>query len=519
MPELDEPVDVYALDIGPLAAVGRHKLLAAGLVLAALAVSLLAALLPSRPHEATVDMALSDPRGGADFGQNSGSAIEQTRFTLQRGEYLRSTPVLQSAARALGDGVTAGSLRKDVTVKTHPSRSVLTVTARADSATRAVAIVNAVVGSYRRLTTAQAQSNAKVLLENIRARLSAAEADLAALLRVSRRTRNADYNAAALGVANLVRQQIQVSVATAQYGPGVSYVNPASDNGDVAPLAPVLARDGVLGLAVGVLLALGLCWLLAFRRPLVANAEELSRLTGLPILSEIKDTRRGRAVLTRPASMPVADYQRAVTGLRSQVERGVVAVVSACRQDGRSITTAQLAVGAARDGLRIALVDTDLRGCGASSLFDIENATPGLGDALRGAGAAGVECERALDSDVSIAVVPPGSGPYASAASAYRSERMRALLADLAARFDYVFLDTPAALAAPEAAAVALVSDAVVMLARSRGPARSVVRLWHELALQPTPVVGALLTRVRGGSDEVSGYGEVSDARGLVPGG
>ena len=481
----DEPLDDGWSESGPLTAVARRPLPAGAILLAAVAVSVAAAVIPSRPHRASATVALSDPRGTAAFGQTESTPEQQRRFTLQRADFLRSSPVRDAAARTLGGGATGRSLAGHVTVKAQPDDASITVTARAGAAARAVATVNAMVAGYRRLTLAQTRGNAALVNASIDRRLRAANADLARLVRRGANARSVNYTEAVLSVSNLVRQQIQVSIARAQYGDGVAFVDNSHNDGKTASLLSRLARNGVLGVAVGVLAALGVCWLLAARRPEVLEPEELARLTQLPVLSEIGEVRGETESLTSPARMPTPAYERAATLLRSRVSRGSIALVSPCRSDGRSTTAAQLAAAAARDGQTVALVDADARTHGVSRLLGIEDLTPGT------------EHQVALDDDASITVVP---------------EWTQALLADLRARFAHVFLDTPAATAAPESLATAAASDAIVLLVRAGTSARVVARLRDELALLGPPVIGAVLTRSRGTLGEGRAYGEAGEA-------
>ena len=176
--------------------------------------------------------------------------------------------------------------------------------------------------------------------------------------------------------------------------------------------------------------------------------------------------------LTFPQGAAAEQYRMLLHRLRFQrSQRGavseggtVIAVTSALRGEGVTITAANLALTAARSGdSRVALVDCDLRRGSAAQLFGI-GARMGLSDLLAG------RCEigeaMGLSTEGKLAVIGAGKPP-AEAAALLSGPRFTAMMGALRNLFDEIYLDVPPVLATADAGIVAHKSDGVVMVVRA----------------------------------------------------
>ena len=177
--------------------------------------------------------------------------------------------------------------------------------------------------------------------------------------------------------------------------------------------------------------------------------------------------------LTAPMSAAAEQYRmllhrlRHIRALRGDAIQGgtVVAVTSAVRGEGVSLTAANLALTAARArDAKVALVDCDLRRGGVAQLFGLANRA-GLADVLTGKTEVGEALGRYHEGH--LAVVAAGRAPGAESASLLASSRFAQTLSLLRSLFDEIYLDVPPALATADAQVVAYKADGVVMVARA----------------------------------------------------
>ena len=143
-----------------------------------------------------------------------------------------------------------------------------------------------------------------------------------------------------------------------------------------------------------------------------------------------------------------------------------VGVVSPLAGDGRSFTATNLALAiAAEQGQTSLLVDADLRSPSIHDYFGLPMG-PGLAHYLTG----DVPLESLLvNPGIPRMVVLPAGQRMGQAAELLRSPRMTGLVTELRSRYSnrIIVFDLPAALAHPDALAIAPALDALVMVARS----------------------------------------------------
>lgn len=234
-----------------------------------------------------------------------------------------------------------------------------------------------------------------------------------------------------------------------------------------------------------------------------ATAAELEAATGLRVLSTIPRA-PGRAglpgLVTRRPGSAVAEAVRslraALTLACAPDERPrTLAVVSALPGEGRTSLALALARSLARTGLKVLLVETDFRNPALARLLWDDAPLVGLVDVLKQE----IPLSEALrddpESDLKLLVAPEPRG--VEAPDLLGSAAMRELLATASASFDYVILDTPALGPVLDAALVARLARAALVVVRSeRSPGVAVQRAIRALQDAGAPVVGAVLSGV-----------------------
>ena len=205
--------------------------------------------------------------------------------------------------------------------------------------------------------------------------------------------------------------------------------------------------------------------------------------------------------LTAPMSAAAEQYRillhrlRHIRSLRGEAIQGgaIVAVTSAVRGEGVSLTAANLALTAARSrDARVALVDCDLRRGGVARLFNM-GARAGLAEVLTGKTEVGEALGRYHEGH--LAVVAAGRAPGAESASLLAGPRFAQTLSLLRTLFDEIYLDVPPALATADAQVVAYKADGIVMVARAgETPREQVAAAVRQLS--GAPVWGLVLNGV-----------------------
>jgi Mrp family chromosome partitioning ATPase/capsular polysaccharide biosynthesis protein len=286
--------------------------------------------------------------------------------------------------------------------------------------------------------------------------------------------------------ASLIDKEQQLATMEALQTSNASLIKPAQSAHKIQP-RPV--RNGVLGLALGLLLGIGLAFLREALDTRVRTAESVSRRLGLPILAQIPPPPRSLRSSDRLAMLegPETIYSEPFRILRTNLElidpdhpaRSIM-VTSAVEGEGKSTTAANLAVAIARSGREVILVDLDFRhpylttffpDTGPLGLTDIALGRTTTGEALapvllapetRPAGAAsnGSSSNASTLRVLGAGTLPPNPGEFIA------SQAVDRVLADLRERADLVLIDSAPILGIGDALALASKVDALVLVTR-----------------------------------------------------
>jgi tyrosine-protein kinase Etk/Wzc len=331
-------------------------------------------------------------------------------------------------------------------------------------------------------------------------------------------------------MADQLREEYQKArIAEAVEAGQIDIVDPAS-----APDQPVGSGKGMklaLGLMLGLMLGSGGAFVLEQLNTSIRRRDELEsvlRLPGLAIVprlsgaaaSESKRLRlpgRGPRVASGAAGattelVTLADARsssaEAYRTLRTNLlfsqavqKLQTLVVTSAAPSEGKTTVAANLAVTFAQQGMRVALIDCDLRKARLHNLFGVPR-EPGLTQLLIGAPGA-AEAARATEVE-GLTVVPAGTLPP-NPAELLGGKAMRELVERLKQRFDLIILDTPPLLAAADAAVLGELADGTVLVVRAGATDRAAA----QQAVQQLRMVGArVLGAVLNDPDEkVASYG------------
>lgn len=282
---------------------------------------------------------------------------------------------------------------------------------------------------------------------------------------------------------------------------------------DTSPVSPRPTVDTGIGVLAGLLLGLGIAVLRQRRDRSVDSAETLRTVSGLPVLASTAfDKTAGQQPVVTSAQLMRSRRAESYRQLRTNIQfvgmdnpAQVIVVTSPVAGDGRTTTAANLAVVHAESGLRVVLVEADLRTPALSGLLGLSGDV-GLTDVLTGR----APVARALQQWTAggFSVLTAGTATDRPS-ELLLGDRMRELVAELRTRFDAVIVDVPPVNAVTDAVVASTWADGVLLVVRAGRTARDEVttaRQW--LATAGAVVLGTVLNARPGGSgDKVSGYG------------
>jgi capsular exopolysaccharide synthesis family protein len=172
----------------------------------------------------------------------------------------------------------------------------------------------------------------------------------------------------------------------------------------------------------------------------------------------------------------------------------VIMVTSALPQEGKTTTSINTAVVLAQKGVRVLLIDADLR---RPSIHKTLGMGPhsGLSNVLTGS----TTLEQAITHTAilpNLFVLPAGTPPP-NPAELLASANMRDVLTELRGQYDHIVIDTPPSLSVTDAVVLSPRADAVLLVIRSGQTTKQALRRSRDILTQVNAkVVGVLLNAV-----------------------
>jgi len=453
-----------------------------------------------------------------DLGEiRTGLGLVQTYATL-----VRTFDVLNGVVEALELSMNPETIKGMVTTNIVEGTSLLRITVTNTDPVLAADIANEIavqliLQSPTNLTPAQqeqvnllnVQINAQTEeLQNLRSRLSELDTSInrdgiseeaLALLREQRNVLVTQINEASANIA-----QFTNTVASFQQRSNSIEIVESALIPSVPIRSNVFSRV-VLATIFGAALAFGGILVYEYINDTLRSADDVTRALNLPVLGVIAkfgkkdDTYASRLISNMPPFSQTAEEYRTLRAnvlYSTRKDNRVFVVSSASPEEGKSVTSANLAVSMALSGLRVLLVDADLRRPKLHTAFGLQNQiglsnllTKRLQSASNTSTKAGMEAQsKSLDdlftADTWKQVVNRTSVPNLFViTSGYSPVNPSELLGSILMRrwikefrkpsnFDVVVLDSPPALALSDSTVLAASVEAEVLLIVQAGRTR-----------------------------------------------
>lgn len=451
-------------------------------------------------------------------------------------EIVASDPVAVRAVELLGSNEDPLPLRLDMETEFVPDSDVIKLSFVDEDRSRAAAVANAFATAYVERRNAEQTSFYSVREEVIAGSILELEEEVGVLsesiglLDAQREevladdellpeVRRAQLDSIAVQRTSLITEQNTSNAELRGLRSDLSELERGRDS--ESPAAAVLSEalearfprgfsSAVLttvGALAGLVLGVATAFVLA-RLDRSANSEdEVSEAADSQVVGSIPDMgwNLGRrqaalAMLSEARSVRVHRVRESYRRLRTSVEfmqrtgdRKSFLITSSHPGEGKTVTSANLAVAMATSGQRVALINADMRRPAIERLFDIENPPNGL-SAFLGGVTDDLELIK-IEQVPNLFVVPAGPKP-ANPGELLGSERFERLVDDVEREVDVVIVDTPPVGATADAAAASAAVDAVLIVVDTKSTSLEELRTSRaDLDRAGAKVAGAILNR------------------------
>jgi len=284
------------------------------------------------------------------------------------------------------------------------------------------------------------------------------------------------------------------------------------------PSEPNIPRNLSFALVLGVISGVGLAFLLENMDNTVRTPEQAQVISGLPSLGMIplgsKSGNHGptgkRLELTassrevvetvtqvRPQSQMAESYRALRTSLLLSnlgAPPKVIMVTSARPQEGKTTTSINTAIVLAQKGVRVLLVDGDLRRPSVHKTLGM-GPRSGLSNVLTGS--ATIQQTITTSPILPNLFIMPAGTPPPNPAELLASSNMRDVIAELRQQFDHIVIDTPPTLSVTDAVVLSPRADATILVIRSGHTTKQALRRSRDILMQVNAhVAGVLLNAV-----------------------
>src|SRR5258708_1228863 len=235
------------------------------------------------------------------------------------------------------------------------------------------------------------------------------------------------------------------------------------------PVFPQKTLNVAIAFAAGLLVALGIAFLLDYMDQSVKDDEELIGRLGLIPLGHIANVPTAKSRQSELVALdPKSPSSEAFKALRTSVlfatidqQLKAIVVTSAEAGEGKSRTAANLAIAFAQAGYKTLLIDADFRRPSQHRLFGLVRNVGITNLIIQDAGES--EAVKQVESVPNLCLLTSGPTPP-NPSELLGSARMRELMSKLSQEFTYLIIDTPPVNAVTDAPILASSANATILV-------------------------------------------------------
>lgn len=266
------------------------------------------------------------------------------------------------------------------------------------------------------------------------------------------------------------------------------------------PFAPSTRNYVLLGGLAGLALGIAFSVLRAFAWQTVRSRADIGRLTSVPVLGEVVETRRGvrlpAAVLKDPLGIEAETVRGVAANLNFlKVDGGLksIVVTSAASGEAKSSLVIALGIMIAESSRRVLLIDADLRSPSLAEYTQLDGGV-GLTNVLIGEATL---AEAVQDWGAEGLSVLTSGADAPNPSQLLTSQRMTDLLEEARAEFDFIVIDCAPLLAVTDATWLGNQADgALLAVLYDKTRAHNLEKVVTAAAVGGLNLLGAVLTRV-----------------------
>lgn len=458
---------------------------------------------------------LIDQAPGTGSGNEYTQILVEQRLAQTYVELLNTEPVLEETIERLDLPYTPGQLKGKISVSAPQDTQIINISVEDTNPQRAALIANTLGEVFISQNQERESRRFADPIENWEARLQELGNEIESLQiqisdvgeattaaeRATLSRLQTNLNEAQVQYTDVFNNLNQLRIDQAKEISNLIQVEPAKENTN--PIRPRTMTNTLLAAVVGGMLAVGIIFLIEYLDDTVKTPDQVladTNMSTLGAIAQIKSDEKTQGLITQRAPRdPISEAYRVVrTNLSfSAVDEGLTSLLvsSASPGEGKSTTTANLAVVMAQTGKKVILVDADLRRPVQHKLFNLSN-NMGLTTSI-------LDNRTSVLQHVQDTPIPNlrllTSGPIPpNPAELLNSQRMAEVLAELKKESDITIIDTPPVLTVADASILGPQVNGAILVVETGSTRRdALVNAVERLSQTGTHIFGALLNKVK----------------------
>ena len=429
------------------------------------------------------------------------SILASQNLTSTYAQMISSQPVMEEVASRLGGNLTPSALQAAVSAQPVSGTQLIYIAVRLTDATQAAAVANTTAQVFSEQIEQMQSARFTSSSDSLKAQMAEITQQINTLTQQANTTtdkaeqmRLQDQISQDQDIySRLLVSYEQVRLTEAQTVSSISQVEKAIV--PVLPVSPRIWQNTQLAFLVGGLLAVIIVFLIEALNDTIHDPELFMQKFHLSILGVIAhhEQQEGSPITGREPRSPVSEAFRS---LRTNVQYASVdqplrtlLVTSATPTDGKSTISSNLAVVLAQGGMKVCVIDADLRRPKIHHIFGVQNQI-GLSELFMQPVVHLISSMQKNPVE-NVSVISSGRLPP-NPAELLASKKMREILEVVLDQSDIVILDTPPVLSVTDAVVLSQAVDGVLLVVRPGSTKQTAFRQ----AVQQLNQVGANLLGV-----------------------